>query len=109
MTAYRSVGRPADRYRNTLATPWEREYREIRYVPVLSDSLPEIDWATHADPANHAAKLDFSDLYSHQPYAWDAPTVTGAAKCDFVEYRWQNPDHFFADSSRFGAYTVSSK
>jgi hypothetical protein len=109
MTTYRSLGRPADRYQNNLATPWEREYHDVGYVPALSGSLPEDDWAAQTGLVNHAATIYFSGLYSHQPHAWDAPTMVDAANCDFVRYRRLPIDHFFADSFRFGTCTVSSK
>jgi CDP-4-dehydro-6-deoxyglucose reductase len=70
----------------------------LRYVPVVSDALPE-DQSTGRTGFVHQAVLqDFPDLSGHQVYACGAPIVVESARSDFSAQAGLPTEAFFADS-----------
>lgn len=73
----------------------------FKFVPVLSDKLPE-GWAGRAGLAHRAALADFPDMSGLQAYVCGAPVMVEAARRDFVAQGL--PEHeFFADAFNFAA------
>ena len=70
----------------------------LRYVPVLSDALPEDGWAGRSGFVHRAVMQDLPDLSGHQVYACGAPVMVEAAKRDFVQHCGLPEDEFHADS-----------
>ena len=96
-TLYWGGRRPADLYldawvREQLAvTPW------LRYVPVVSDALPEDGWTGRTGFVHRAVLEDTPDLSAHQVYACGAPIVVDSARRDYLAAGL--PEHeFFADA-----------
>jgi CDP-4-dehydro-6-deoxyglucose reductase, E3 len=70
----------------------------LRYVPVVSNALPEDAWAGRTGFVHHAVMNDFPDLSGHQVYACGAPIVVESAERDFTARCGLPADQFFADA-----------
>jgi CDP-4-dehydro-6-deoxyglucose reductase len=90
--------RPADLYlhawceQQATALPW------LRYVPVVSNALPEDGWTGRTGFVHSAVMADLPDLSGHQVYACGAPIVVDSARRDFVAHCALPADEFYADS-----------
>jgi len=98
ITLYWGGRRSADLYRDALVRGWEDELRRFRYVPVVSDALPEDEWSGRTGFVHRAVMEDFDDLSGHQVYACGAPVVVDSARRDFIAERGLPDDEFFADA-----------
>ncbi len=97
-TLYWGGRRPADLYEDA----WVREQcaamPHLRYVPVVSNALPEDDWTGRTGFVHLAVLEDLPDLSGHQVYACGAPIVVESARGDFTARAGLSADEFFADS-----------
>jgi CDP-4-dehydro-6-deoxyglucose reductase, E3 len=93
MVLYWGGRRPRDLYMDALASQWP-----IKYVPVVSDALPEDSWTGRTGFVHRAVMEDFPDLSAHQVYACGVPVMVDAAKRDFTQQCRLPEDEFFADS-----------
>jgi CDP-4-dehydro-6-deoxyglucose reductase len=98
MTLYWGGRRPRDLYMNELPMQWAVDHPQFRYVPVVSDALPEDAWRGRTGFVHRAVLEDFADLSGHQVYACGAPIVVESARRDFTLQRGLPLDEFFADS-----------
>ncbi len=98
MTLYWGGRRPRDLYLNALAEQWAREIAGFRYVPVVSDALPEDHWQGRTGFVHRAVMADFPDLSGHQVYACGAPVVVDAARREFTSLCRLPEAEFFADA-----------
>jgi CDP-4-dehydro-6-deoxyglucose reductase len=98
MVLYWGGRRPKDLYMNALAEGWARAHEHLRYVPVISDALPEDAWQGRSGFVHRAVMEDFPNLSAHQVYACGVPVMVDAAKKDFVEQCQLPEDEFYADS-----------
>jgi len=92
-----------DLYLDALPRGWAGEHAGFRYVPVLSDALPEDAWAGRVGLVHQAVLADFADLSGHQVYACGNPLMVEAARRDFIAQRGLAADDFFADSFTLAA------
>jgi CDP-4-dehydro-6-deoxyglucose reductase len=76
----------------TARLPW------LRFVPVLSDALPEDGWTGRTGFVHQAVMADLPDLSGHQVYACGAPIVIESAQRDFVTQCALPADEFYSDS-----------
>jgi CDP-4-dehydro-6-deoxyglucose reductase len=74
------------------------EMPQLRYVPVISDALPEDAWTGRTGFVHQAAVNDLADMSGYQVYACGAPIVVDSAKRDFVTKCGLPEDEFYADS-----------
>jgi len=93
MTLYWGGRRPKDLYMDEAAKQWP-----IKYVPVISDGLPEDGWSGRTGFVHRAVMQDFPDLSGHQVYACGVPIMVDSARRDFVQQCRLPEDEFFADS-----------
>ncbi|MCU0896646.1 MAG: CDP-6-deoxy-delta-3,4-glucoseen reductase [Burkholderiales bacterium] len=98
MTLYWGGRRPRDLYMDDLARSWAKDHANFRYVPVVSDALPEDGWTGRTGFVHRAVMEDFADLSGHQVYACGAPIVVESARRDYTHERGLPLDEFFADS-----------
>ena len=70
---------PKDLYLNELAEQWAREIPNFKYTPVVSDALPEHNWAGRTGFVHLAIAEDYADLSGHEVYACGAPIVVRSA------------------------------
>ncbi len=98
ITLYWGGRRPRDLYMHELCETWAATLPNFRYIPVISDGLPEDDWVGRTGFVHQAVMADFPDLSTHQVYACGAPVMVEAAQRDFVADCKLPEDEFFADS-----------
>jgi len=97
-TVYWGGRRPADLYQHgwlldqAAALPW------LSYVPVVSDALPDDQWAGRTGFVHRAVLQDLPDLSGHQVYACGAPIVVESARTEYVAQAGLPAEEFFADS-----------
>ena len=90
--------RPADLYMNDWVRARAAEMPHLRYIPVISNALPEDGWAGRTGFVHQAVQEDFSDLSGHQVYACGAPIVVESARDDYSALAGLPAEEFFADS-----------
>jgi CDP-4-dehydro-6-deoxyglucose reductase len=83
---------------NALAEKWAAEHPGFRYVPVISDALPEDHWRGRTGFVHRAVMADFPDLSAHQVYACGVPIMIDSARKDFTTACKLPEDEFYADS-----------
>jgi CDP-4-dehydro-6-deoxyglucose reductase len=90
--------RPSDLYMNDWVIDRLAEMPQLRYVPVVSNALPEDNWAGRTGFVHQAVLQDLPDLSGHQVYACGAPIVIDSAKADYTQLAGLPEEEFFADS-----------
>jgi CDP-4-dehydro-6-deoxyglucose reductase len=90
--------RPQDLYMHELCEEWAKTLPNLRYVPVVSDALPEDDWKGRTGFVHEAVIQDIPDLSGYQVYACGAPVMVDAARRDYVARCGLPADEFFADA-----------
>jgi CDP-4-dehydro-6-deoxyglucose reductase, E3 len=98
MTLYWGGRRPKDIYMMALCHKWAASAQHFKFVPVVSDALPEDGWDGRTGFVHRAALEDVSDMSGHQVYACGAPIVVDSAKRDFLSHCQLPEDEFYADS-----------
>ncbi len=98
MTLYWGGRRPQDLYMDELCKQWAAEMPNFKYIPVISDALPEDGWTGRTGFVHKAAMQDFADMSSYQVYACGAPIVINSAQKDFIADCKLPDDEFYADS-----------
>ena len=98
MTLYWGGRRPKDLYLDALAKQWAAEHAQLKYVPVISDALPEDQWSGRSGFVHRAVMEDFPDLSPYQVYACGVPVMVDAARRDFTTLCKLPEEEFFADS-----------
>ena len=97
MTLYWGCRVRADLYMNEVPERWAREHG-IRYVPVLSDALPDDNWTGRTGFVHRAVMEDFPDLSGYQVYACGVPVMVEAAHQDFTSRCGLPEEEFYSDS-----------
>jgi CDP-4-dehydro-6-deoxyglucose reductase len=90
--------RPEDLYMDEWVRSAMEAMSNLRYVPVVSNAVPDDDWRGRTGFVHMAVMEDFADLSAHQVYACGAPIVVESAKRDYVAQRGLPEDEFFADA-----------
>jgi CDP-4-dehydro-6-deoxyglucose reductase, E3 len=90
--------RPADLYMHDWVLAHVAAMPNLRYVPVVSNALPEDAWTGRTGFVHQAVMSDFPDLSAYQIYACGAPIVVDSAQADFVKICQLPEDEFYADS-----------
>ena len=89
--------RPADLYMHDWVMARVAEMPNLRYIPVVSDALPEDAWTGRTGFVHKAVLQDMADLSAHQVYACGAPIVVDSAQADYLAAGLP-AEEFFADS-----------
>jgi CDP-4-dehydro-6-deoxyglucose reductase len=103
MVLYWGVRSLSDLYLPDLPGTWQTKQRDFRYIPVLSDPLPEDRWPGRTGLVHQAVMADYPDLSGHQIYACGGPAMIDAARLAFTTQRGLLPEEFFADSFTYAA------
>lgn len=106
MTLYWGGRRPQDLYLDALCQEWARDLPHFRYVPVVSDALPQDDWQGRSGFVHRAVMQDCPDLSGSQVYACGAPVVIEAARAEFTASCGLPADEFHADAFTSAADTA---
>ncbi|MBL0420946.1 CDP-6-deoxy-delta-3,4-glucoseen reductase [Ramlibacter sp. AW1] len=97
-TLYWGGRRPQDLYLDDWIRARCQEMPHLRYVPVISNALPEDNWTGRTGFVHRAVLEDHPDLSGHQVYACGAPIVVESAREDYCARAGLSPDEFFADA-----------
>ena len=97
-TLYWGGRRPADLYMDAWLREKLAEMPSLRYVPVVSNALPEDNWTGRTGFVHRAVLEDMPDLSGHQVYACGAPIVVDSARADNSAEAGLPPEEFFADA-----------
>jgi CDP-4-dehydro-6-deoxyglucose reductase len=95
---YWGCRRKADLYQHDWCVQAAADMPNLRYVPVLSEPLPEDAWTGRTGFVHRAVMQDFPDLSAHQVYACGAPVMVASAERDFVAACGLPADEFHADA-----------
>ena len=106
-TLYWGGRRPADLYQSAWIETQLAAMPNLRYVPVVSDALPEDGWTGRTGFVHQAVLQDFPDLSGHEVYACGAPIVVESARRDYVAQAGLPEEAFFADSFTSAADKVA--
>lgn len=90
--------RPGDLYMDAWVRERLAEMPNLKYVPVVSNALPEDDWTGRTGFVHKAVIEDFPDLSGHQVYACGAPVVVDSARAEYSAACGLPAEEFFADS-----------
>lgn len=97
-TLYWGGRRPHDLYMHQWVVELAAQMPQLRYVPVVSDALPEDQWTGRTGFVHQAVLDDFADLSGYQVYACGAPIVVESARTAYTAQRGLPTEEFFADS-----------
>ncbi|WP_332776572.1 CDP-6-deoxy-delta-3,4-glucoseen reductase [Polaromonas sp.] len=90
--------RPADLYMNDWVQARVAEMPNLRYVPVISNALPEDNWQGRTGFVHKSVLEDFADLSGHQVYACGAPIVVDSARAEYSALAGLPAEEFYADA-----------
>ena len=90
--------RPHDLYLDAWVREQMAEMPLLRYIPVVSDALPEDGWTGRTGFVHQAVLDDFADLAGHEVYACGAPIVVESARKAYTAQRGLPEDAFYADA-----------
>ena len=97
VTLYWGGRRPADLYQAAWIEAQLGVMPLLRYVPVVSDALPEDGWTGRTGFVHSAVLQDIADLSGHEVYACGAPIVVESARREYLAAGLPE-EAFFADS-----------
>lgn len=97
-TVYWGGRRPGDLYMHAWLQERTAEMPHLRYVPVVSQALPEDGWTGRTGFVHQAVMDDIADLSGYQVYACGAPVVVDSARQAYCAERGLPPDEFYADA-----------
>ena len=97
-TLYWGGRRPDDLYLDDWVKAKLTEMPNLKYVPVISNAVPEDGWSGRTGFVHAAVLQDFPDLSGHQVYACGAPIVIDSAKTAYTTEGGLPEDEFYADS-----------
>jgi CDP-4-dehydro-6-deoxyglucose reductase len=106
-TLYWGGRRPADLYQSAWIEARLAEMPNLRYVPVVSNALPDDEWTGRTGFVHEAVLQDLPDLSGHEVYACGAPIVIESAKRDYTTKAGLPDEAFFADSFTSAADKVA--
>jgi CDP-4-dehydro-6-deoxyglucose reductase len=98
VTIYWGGRRPADLYMDAWVKTRLTEMPQLRYVPVISDALPEDAWSGRTGFVHQAVLQDSPDLSGHQVYACGAPVVVDSARAAYTTQAGLPEEEFYADA-----------
>ena len=97
-TLYWGGRRPADLYMHDWVLDKVAHMPNLRYVPVVSNALPEDNWTGRTGFVHQAVLEDQPDLSGHQVYACGAPIVVDTARAEYSAKAGLPAEQFFADA-----------
>jgi len=106
-TLYWGGRRPADLYQSAWIEARLAEMPNLRYVPVVSNALPDDEWTGRTGFVHEAVLQDLPDLSGHEVYACGAPIVIDSARRDYTTMAGLPEEAFFVDSFTSAADKVA--
>ncbi len=112
VTLYWGARTLQDLYMPALPEAWALEYPHIRFIPVLSDALPEDKWQGRTGFVHQAVLDDFggvkntAGLDNYEVYCCGAPAMVEVAHASFVQAGLAD-DAFFSDAFSYAKPSVN--
>ena len=103
VTLYWGARTQSGLYMDKLARHWETQLTGFRYIPVLSENIPEDGWSGRRGLVHEAVLADMADLSDHEVYVCGAPAMIDAARRAFRAERNLPEKAFFADAFTFSS------
>ncbi|HEY8357313.1 MAG TPA: CDP-6-deoxy-delta-3,4-glucoseen reductase [Ramlibacter sp.] len=97
-TLYWGGRRPTDLYMDAWVRERVAEMPNLRYVPVISNAVPDDNWTGRTGFVHRAVMEDFPDLSGHQVYACGAPIVVDSARAEYTSRCRLPAEEFYADA-----------
>ncbi|MEO7641254.1 MAG: CDP-6-deoxy-delta-3,4-glucoseen reductase, partial [Ramlibacter sp.] len=97
-TLYWGGRRPSDLYLDDWVQGKLAEMPNLKYVPVISNALPEDNWTGRTGFVHRAVLEDFPDLSGYQVYACGAPIVVDSARDQYSSEAGLPAEEFYADA-----------
>jgi CDP-4-dehydro-6-deoxyglucose reductase, E3 len=97
-TLYWGGRRPSDLYLDDWVRSKLEEMPQLKYVPVISNALPEDNWRGRTGFVHKAVMEDLPDLSGYQVYACGAPIVVDSARAEYSALAKLPPEDFIADA-----------
>ena len=91
-----------DLYADARLKEWAKTQPGFRYVPVLSEPMPEDHWKGYTGFVHEAVLRDLPDLVGHDIYLSGPPPMVQAARAAFPAHG-ADPMHMYSDSFDFPA------
>lgn len=91
-----------DLYADARLKEWAASQPHFRYVPVLSEPMPEDRWTGHTGFVHEAVLKDLPDLAGHDIYLSGPPPMVQAARAAFPAHG-ADPTRMYSDSFDFPA------
>lgn len=85
VTIYWGAKARADLYMPELPEAWSKQYPHIKFIPVLSDALPEDNWQGRTGLVHQAVLDDIADLSAYEVYCCGAPAMVEVAHVSFLQ------------------------
>lgn len=87
VTLYWGARAKEDLYQPELPQAWVAQYPHIKFIPVLSDALPEDNWQGRTGLVHQAVLDDFAKqgLADHEVYCCGAPGMVEVAHASFLQ------------------------
>ncbi len=97
---YWGVQAKRDLYLPDLPEKWCQQHPNLKFIPVLSESLPEDNWNGRTGYVTQAIADDFKDLSAYSIYAAGPPVMIESGK-DLLYPKGLREDHYYYDSFEF--------
>lgn len=97
-TLYWGARRPGDLYMDGWVKQQLTQMPHLRYVPVISNALPEDAWTGRTGFVHQAVLQDLPDLADYQVYACGVPIMVDLARAAYTTLAGLPEDEFFADA-----------
>lgn len=85
ITIYWGAKSREDLYMPELPEAWSKEYPHIKFIPVLSDALPQDNWQGRTGLVHQAVLDDIADLSAYEVYCCGAPAMVEVAHVSFLQ------------------------
>jgi CDP-4-dehydro-6-deoxyglucose reductase len=100
ITIYWGAKSREDLYMPELPEAWSKEYPHIKFIPVLSDALPQDNWQGRTGLVHQAVLDDIADLSAYEVYCCGAPAMVEVAHVSFLQAGL--PEHaFYSDAFNY--------
>ena len=85
VTIYWGAKAREDLYMPELPEAWSKQYPHIKFIPVLSDALPQDNWQGRTGLVHQAVLDDIADLSTYEVYCCGAPAMVEVAHVSFLQ------------------------
>lgn len=89
-----------DLYMPELPEAWSKQYPHIKFIPVLSEALPQDNWQGRTGLVHQAVLDDIADLSAYEVYCCGAPAMVEVAHVSFLQAGLPE-DAFYSDAFNY--------